>query len=215
MGVVGDVDGLGVLGRAVVSELEYLLDPGNGCVPARGFEWTPAQYESVLHVVFGLDLEAVGVQGERLHYDVLQKLGPVEGVLLGVFLERKCLFVKHTPSWQHGGLFQSEFPHEVLSADAEVFVFDRTLLVLLEPVRNVPGVQFDGQGNCGLFGLPFFLFRHWNFAWILACLAGLGVTRFLKLNVALTFEPADRGHTGLFLGLGATAADVVANTPVA
>jgi len=212
---VFDVDVASVVRRAVVSEFHDFFDPGDGRVFARRFERTATEDESIGGVILTFDFEAVAVDGEGLDNDFTEHETAVQTVLLGVLLETEGVLVQDSSAGQDGGCGHAQFVDQVLSADAQVFVFDFALLLLLEAVGHVPAVQGDGQGDGGLFEFPVHVGQI-QFLAVFACLAGLGVACALQLDGFLgALEAAHGVDAGVLAAdLHASATDPVAHRPV-
>lgn len=108
-------------------------------------------------------------------------------------------------------MFDSQLPHKVLSADAQIFILDLTFFLLLEAVRNIAGFEFDWQRDGRLLLLPRVFV--WYFARILSILARRRITRTFE-DVAFTLESPDWRDAAFDLGLDSSAADMVAHGPV-
>lgn len=88
-----DVDTAAELGRTQVSEFDDFFDPRHGVVLRVGLERTATQHQRILDVVLRFYFEAITVQRETLHDDVLQQLRSLKRGLFGIFKKAEGAFV--------------------------------------------------------------------------------------------------------------------------
>ena len=204
--------------RRYVATIPELLDfrhPDAGGQSRVDRERTPAQRQGIPGIVLRLDHDAVRVVRERFHQDVTQHLTAVDGVVLGVLLLGEGGSVHDRPARQDRGHLHVESVHQVRYPDAQIFIFDATLFVLLVPVSHIPSLQFDGQGDGGLFVLPAVV-RDWDVGVGLAGQTRVGVAAAFEFHGFLETLVAEGGwFAAAPLGLEPAASDAVADAPVA
>lgn len=138
----------------------------------------------------------------------------MQTVLLGVFVETEGFLVEHAAARENGGSVHAQLVDQVLPPDAQVLVLDFALLLLLESVADLPGVQRDWKRDRGLLELPGVV-RDVQLAAVLAGLAGLRVACAFHLErLLVALEPPDGRFASFVFVLVSSPAHVVTHGPI-